>query len=158
MMIALTGFSILLIGAWIALGTPSSIAEVRFQHRLAKAVAQPTTSLNLSSLMPGDWELVCGAHCYDGPLVVSKYNRTFPAVSACQDGAWGLVFISSDGSCTSAAGDCRSSSIHIGLDRCLPRSGATVRRDSEQRSCPSFRSYDGYFGSSGRVSAWVAWL
>src|SRR4051812_38726416 len=84
--------------AWLALGAPSSVSEARFHYRLKAAAAASGSTLNLAALMPGEWELVCSVHCYDGPLRVAKYARTYPAVSACQDRAWGLVFIASDGS------------------------------------------------------------
>ncbi|MEN6620318.1 MAG: hypothetical protein ABFD50_02050, partial [Smithella sp.] len=54
--------------------------------------------LNLSKLMPGDWELVCSSHPYDGPLYIKKYKKKFKPVASAHDGSWGLIFINSDGS------------------------------------------------------------
>ena len=141
--VAVISFSLVLAGSWLALGSPSSIAEVRFHNRLADAVAMLGSSLDLAALMPGEWELVCSAHCYDGGVFLKQYDRQFPAVSACQDGAWGLLFISSNGSYASAAGDCRSSSIDVQLDRCLPRSAAVLQRHPGNTMCPSFRNNAG---------------
>jgi hypothetical protein len=81
---------VLLTIGWLGLGAPSSVAEARFHYRLAKASDGPTATLDLSALMPGGWELVCSAHCYSGPFYLKEYDRTFPPVSACQDGSWGF--------------------------------------------------------------------
>src|SRR5688572_5530211 len=100
---------VLIVAGWLALGAPFSIAELRFNHRVGEAVRNGSNSLDLGTLMPGNWELVCSSNCYDGSgPYVAEYNRRYPVVSACQDRSWGLVFIARDGSYTSAAGDCRS--------------------------------------------------
>jgi len=85
--------------------------------------------LNLSKLMPGDWELVCSSHPYDGPLYIKKYNKEFSPVAAAHDGSWGLIFINGDGSYKSAIGSCKNGfNFDIG---CIERSKAilTIKRD-----------------------------
>jgi hypothetical protein len=138
--VAVLGFVACVTTAWLAMGAPSSLAEARFYHRLANATSTSKAALDLSALMPGEWELVCSAHCYDGPLYLKKYDRKFPAVSACQDGSWGLIFISSNGSYTSAAGDCRSSSVEMNLDRCLPRGNANLQPYRDRGGCLEYRN------------------
>ena len=95
------------IGWWK--GWPSSIAEARFRSRLAEQSTQ--SSLDIAALMPGDWELVCDAHGYGGEVYVN--GKRYPPVGDMQDGAWGLLFISHDGSYTTAAGNCRTTNVNL---------------------------------------------
>lgn len=125
--------------AWGLLGMPSSLAEAIFLFRISAAAG--VRELDLAELMPGDWELVCESHGYDGPLRLDRYGRTYPPAAPPQDGVWGLVFIAADGSYESAVGSCRypGVGIHLGPGRvCVERSGATLRRQAGTGECASF--------------------
>ena len=129
---------LLLLYGWFRLGWPTSIAEARFHRHLRAAASTNSPVVNLSEQMPGEWELVCNSHCYDGDFYLAKYKRRFPAVADCHDASWGLVFINSDGSYTSATGNCRSPGVRVNLRGCVAREQATVKRQSEARLCPAF--------------------
>ncbi len=84
------------------------------------------TELDFSELKEGNWEMVCNSSGYDGELHIKKYNRTYPAVGDAQDGAWGLLFISSDGAYETVTG---SRSDGFGLDfGCMNRESAKLVR------------------------------
>jgi len=105
----LIGLAVLIAGIgivwfWNAAGRPTSRNEAVFLHRLNAEMRERPESIDLRELMPGSWQLVCDSTCYDGGVHVAKFDRTYPAVSACQDGAWGLVFIDAHGDYESAAG------------------------------------------------------
>lgn len=126
----LIGLAVLIAGIglvwfWNAAGRPTSRNEAVFLHRLnAEARHRPAT-IDLRALMPGDWQLVCDAHCYSGDLYLSRFDRSYPPVSACHDGAWGLLFIDARGDFVSAAGGADAS---ISLDGCRPRQQAVLQR------------------------------
>ena len=125
--------------AWGFLGFPTSLDEATFLHRLSSKVSAGVQKIILSELMPGDWELVCSSHSYDGPLYLKQYNKTFPTVAS-DDGGWGLIFISKDGSFSSAVGSCgRQAGTYISLEPhfCVKRSDAVLSR-SEISSCTTF--------------------
>jgi hypothetical protein len=133
--------ALILVGVgWCGFWSPPPIEEARLRQGLSAAVADHLSSIDLSALVPGEWEMVCDAHCYDGESFhVRKYDRRFPTVSACHDGSWGLVFIASDGSFTSATGDCRVAAAHIDLHGCTPRVRATLDLwPGAGQSCPSY--------------------
>jgi hypothetical protein len=129
------------LAVWLTLGMPGSYAEARFLHRLESVAAGDLRSVPLDNLMAGDWELVCDAHCYNGGIRLSRYNKSFPSIGACTEEAWGLLFISNDGSYTSAGGRCggSSTSVYIKLNGCIAKEQAVLRRTVEPfLPCPSF--------------------
>ena len=128
---------ILLALTWLWHGAPSW-SEWRFHRRLAEQMATPPASLDLVTLMSGDWELVCDAHCYSGLIHLKQYGRTYAPVSACHDSAWGLIFVSADGSHDAASGNCRPHGLTIHLDRCLTRASAKLHRLRERSGCPEY--------------------
>ena len=137
LLLGIIGLSALLLG-WRWLGYPSSLDEASFYRKLSIEVASGAQTLNLASLMPGDWELVCGANGYGGDFHLNKYKRTYSAVGDLQDGAWGMVFISADGSYTAARGNCRSAKVLLSLSGCHHRHEAVMLREGNRGKCPSF--------------------
>ena len=137
------------IGALVAAGTwalsrlPGYRAEMRFIEALRSENVRSAHELKLSELMPGDWEFVCGSNGYAGEFHVKRYNRTYPAVGALHDGAWGLVFIARDGSYTSAAGNCASPGIYLGVEGCIERTRAVLSSKSPPQQCARFAQNDG---------------
>ena len=131
------------VGVWALFRFPGYRAEMRFVEALRSEHARSAQELKLSELMPGDWELVCGSNGYGGEFHVKRYNRTYPAVGALHDGAWGLVFIARDGSYTSAAGNCASPGIYLGVEGCIERAQAVLSRKSPQQQCARFTQNDG---------------
>lgn len=125
---------------WRGLGYPSSLGEAYFYRKLSSEVEAGAQELKLAALMPGDWELVCGANGYGGDFHLKKYNRTYSAVGDLQDGAWGMIFISADGSFTAAKGSCRSAKTRLSLEGCHHRHDAVMRRQGVDAACPSFSS------------------
>ena len=125
---------------WRWLGYPSSLGEAHFYRNLSFEVKSGAKQLKLVELMPGDWELVCGAHGYGGDFHLRKYNRTYSAVGATQDGAWGMIFISADGSFTAANGGCSSAQALLSLEGCHNRHDAVMVREDNEAKCPSFSS------------------
>ena len=124
--------------AWHRLGYPDSFDEARFLHRLSVAKADDARTLDLAALMPGDWEMVCESHGYDGPRYIERYGRSYEPVGAAQDSAWGLIFIAADGSVTGAAGSCRVPGL-LPLGGCLERAQAVlVRAEGGRTDCPAF--------------------
>jgi hypothetical protein len=122
---------------WVYAGAPSSVAEAEFLHRLHRDVDRER--IDLSVLMPGHWEQVCGAHGYSGPFYLEKYNRRYPAAGASDDGAWGLVFIFSDGSFVPASGNCRLNGARLFVGGCVPRDTAAMTGKTESNGCRTFR-------------------
>jgi len=123
---------------WSFLLLPSSVAEFKFRRALLAKADSRSTQVELGSLMPGEWELVCNSHGYAGDLHLSKYNRTYPPVAPPQDGVWGLVFIASDGTYTSAVGSCRRGGAQVRVEGCVPRAQATLHLSQSQGVCPVF--------------------
>jgi hypothetical protein len=89
--------------------------------------------------MPGDWELVCESHGYDGPLYLKRYNKIFEPVAPPQDGVWGLIFISNDGSYKSAVGSCRVPGVRLYTNGCTERGQAVLLRGTSHGECPEFK-------------------
>jgi hypothetical protein len=131
--------------AWFFLGFPTSFYEALFLGKLSVSTKAGSGELKLSELMPGDWELVCESHGYDGPMYLKRYNKTFPPVAPPQDGVWGLIFIAKDGSYSSAVGSCGRIGAYVTLEPsgCVERSKATVIRAASKKSCPSFFIHHG---------------
>jgi hypothetical protein len=127
---------------WSFLGYPTSLDEAFFLHRLSSNISAGSQELRLSELMPGDWELVCESHSYDGPLYLKRYEKIYPPSAPPQDGVWGFVFISKDGSYRSTVGSCGSTGAHISLHPlgCIERQMAVLVRDGKDyRSCPVYK-------------------
>lgn len=123
---------------WHRLGYPYSLDEARFLHRLSVAKANDARTLNLAELMPGDWEMVCESHGYDGPLYLARYGKTYAPVGPPQDAAWGLIFISADGSFKAASGSCRVPGL-LPLPGCQEKPEAIlVRTERGRADCPEF--------------------
>jgi hypothetical protein len=133
LIMAAIGFSL-----WNFLLLPTSIAELNFRNALDAKVRAHSTLVDLEKLMPGNWELACESHSYDGELHLSRYNRTYPPVAPPQDGVWGLIFIANDGTYTSAVGSCRHGGALIRLNGCVPRDHATLHLAESHGSCPEF--------------------
>lgn len=127
--------------AWGHFDYPQSLAEAQFLSKLKLAASETVQQLNFTDLMPDDWELVCRSHGYDGSLYLEKYKKTFPAVGAPQDGAWGLIFIKSDGSYSPVSGSCRQGiNINFSGDTCFPRGEGILTREKTagNGNCRSF--------------------
>jgi hypothetical protein len=121
---------------WVYEGAPLTMAEATFLHRVHREVNNER--INLSLLMPGKWEQVCGAHGYSGPFYVEKYNRTYSPAGAADDGAWGLLFISSDGSFVPASGNCRLNGARLFVRGCVSRETAVMLGTTESNGCRTF--------------------
>lgn len=122
--------------AWNYAGAPTSIAEARFLNGFSKVRA--SERIDLAKLMPGDWELVCESHGYDGPMYLKKYNRTYEPVAAPDDATWGLIFISADGSYVPASGSCRLNHAKFYVNGCSPRESAKLIRKESSSGCTTF--------------------
>lgn len=126
--------------AWHTLGYPTSWGEAMFLGRLSSSAKAGSSELKLAELMPGEWELVCDSHGYDGPQYLKRYNKTFPPVAPPHDGVWGLIFIAQDGTYRSAVGSCGRNGAHLTLEPlgCVERAKATLTRTPSNISCPLF--------------------
>lgn len=128
-------------GAWGFLGYPTSIDEAIFFRRLSSAASARSSEVKLAELMPGDWELVCWSHSYDGPLHLSRYNRTYEPAAPADDGMWGLIFIAKDGSYRSAVGSCGGIGVYLNFEPkvCIERSQSVLYiGKSSKESCTTF--------------------
>lgn len=136
--LVLFGATAALFLGWHVLGYPYSLDEARFLHKASSQIAAGAKELDLAELMPGNWELVCESHGYDGPKYLERYNKVFEPASRRQDEAWGLIFISADGSYRSAAGSCSVRGLRFGSRGCLERTKAIFVRELENGGCKSF--------------------
>ncbi|MFS2033462.1 hypothetical protein ACEN8I_05490 [Polaromonas sp. CT11-55] len=123
---------------WSHFGYPQSLVEARFLFKLKSVAAGDVQEVNLTELMPGDWETVCDSHGYYGPLYLEKYNKTFPATGAMQDGAWGLIFIKTDGTYEPISSSCGQGAYVDFPAGCLSRDESVLVREmaSEPSKCP----------------------
>lgn len=137
-LLALAGLPIALFLGWRLLGYPYSLDEANFLHRASAQISSGANALNLAELMPGDWELVCESHGYEGPMYLERYDKTFEPVSRFQDAAWGLIFISADGSYRTAAGSCSPGGVRFSTNGCIERAEATFVREPEKDGCTNF--------------------
>jgi hypothetical protein len=114
--------------AWRFFGYPTSVDEAIFLYKLSSRVSAGSSGLKLEELMPGDWELVCTSHSYDGPQYLKRYNKTYPPAAPSEDGVWGFIFIAKDGSYRSAVGSCGSAGVHLDFRSrfCLTRNEANL--------------------------------
>jgi hypothetical protein len=118
---------------------PTSLDEYKFIKEVSTRLVTGTDELRLPDLMLGDWELVCESLGYDGPLYLKQYNKTYSPVAPPQDGVWGLIFISKDGSYKSASGSCRSTKALLRTNGCAKREKAILIKDKDYSSeCPIF--------------------
>lgn len=123
---------------WGLAGFPGSIFEWNFVRNATNAIeGGDAQALSLAATAPGKWETVCGAGGYGGPIYVEKYKKTYQPVGDSQDGAWGLIFINSDGTYQSAAGSCRTG-IYFAVYGCMPRSEALLSREPKRQACPVY--------------------
>lgn len=134
---------VMVVLAWDFLSLPTSLSEAQFDDRLMRHAEKRSPRVALAELMPGDWELVCDGHGYNGSFYLQQYKRTYPAVGDMQDGAWGLVFISSDGSYTKSAGNCLSSGAYVSIEGCHTRAQAVLSLQKTAGRCPSFWIHGG---------------
>lgn len=72
---------------WLRMGAPYSLDEALFLYRLSVARVDDAAQIDLGKMMPGDWEMVCESHGYDGPLYLERYGRTYQPVGPAQDSA-----------------------------------------------------------------------
>jgi len=120
---------------WDHFHLPTSVNETIFRHRLTEKASQNAPNIILSELMPGNWELICDSHGYDGPLYLKQYNKTYPPAAPPQDGVWGLIFVNKDGSYTSAIQPYGKGVVYLSLEPhgCLERTKAVLVRIPESR-------------------------
>jgi len=126
------------IGGWSMFGYATSFDEAVFLRRLSAEVSSGALEIKLLELMPGDWEVVCESHGYDGPLYLKRYNKTFDPVAPPQDAVWGLIFISKNGSFSSAVASCRTSKVKLNTNGCTERENAILIREPKQEKCAVF--------------------
>lgn len=136
------GACLLGIGVWSIFGYATSFDEAIFLRRLSSKVSSGASEIRLPELMPGDWEVVCESHGYDGPLYLKSYNKTFDPVAPPQDGVWGLIFISNDGSFSSAVASCRTSKVKLNTNGCTERENAILIREAKPEQCAVFSVKD----------------
>lgn len=134
----------MLIFIWGKFHYPYSYTEAVFLSNLKLASSGNVEKINLSEILPREWEMACESHGYDEPLYIEKYKKTFPTAGGMQDGAWGLIFIKTDGSFYSVSSTCRSGAyIYFSRARCLPREKAVLIKEKEilkGRNCQTFTS------------------
>ncbi len=99
-------------------------------------------AINLAEFMPGDWVMACESHGYDQRFVVEEFGREYPLVGSADEDAWGMVFISGDGSYVSASGTCFDSGVILRatVKRCMKREEAVFKRNkrSARTGCAVF--------------------
>jgi hypothetical protein len=132
------GACLLAIWGWSLFGYATSFDEAVFLRRLSGEVSAGSLEIKLPELMPGDWEIVCESHGYDGPIYLKRYNKTFDPVAPPQDAVWGLIFIAKDGSFSSAVASCRTSTVMLNTNGCTERENAILIREPKQEKCPVF--------------------
>jgi hypothetical protein len=123
---------------WHGSKLPLSIYEYLFLSRMAEQQPELRESLDLRTLMPGDWELACDASGYGGDFYLKDYDRKYPSVGDMQDSAWGLIFIHSSGKFSAAAGNCRSTGVLLNISGCVPRTRAVLIRRPGDSKCTEF--------------------
>lgn len=135
--------SLAMIFAWSTLGYPRSIAEARFLSKLKSILPKNVEKIELTELMPDEWEMVCASNGYDEPLYLKKYNKTFPTAGAMQDGSWGLIFIKTDGTFDLVSSSCGQGT-YIGFSGgiCLSREKSSLSREKnpEHSKCRAFET------------------
>lgn len=136
-LVIFSGFLVLLSG-WRWLEYPISADEAFFLRKLSSEVTSGAQELRLPDFMPGDWELVCESHGYDGPFYLQRYNRTFEPAAPPQDSVWGLIFISNNGSYKSVVGSCREPGVLLYMNGCIERDQAVLLLDADYGECPKF--------------------
>jgi hypothetical protein len=138
----LAAFFALCIGtlAWLNLGAPGSLAEWLFLRSVEQAAAAGTTALDLATLMPGDWEMVCDSDSGDGPKYVHRFGRTYEAAGLAQERSWGLLFIAPDGSPIPVAGSCGAQGVELSIAGCKDRAEAAVTLINRDPACAYFGS------------------
>ena len=137
---ALGGF-VCLVGLWSHADYPLSFREALFYLRVSGTVRAGAPELRLDAHFPGEWETVCGSHCYSGSIHLSQNDRTYEPVSGCSDGAWGLIFISKDGTYGSASGKCHRTGFRLLVEGCLKRQDSIIPRDHVSRwPCAQYRA------------------
>ena len=126
--------------AWSFLGYPTSLDEALFLRKLSSSISSGSQQLKLADLMPGNWELVCESHSYDGPQYLKRYEKTYPPAAPPQDRVWGLIFIAKDGSYRSAVGSCGRIGAYLSLapHGCIERSQAILTLAGNRASCATF--------------------
>ena len=134
---------VLLISALVAITVAAYIAftgraERQFHRAIESSLKSGSKTIDLSTEWPGDWELVCESHGYDGDLYLEKYKKTYPSIAPPQDGMWGLIFISADGSYSGAIGSCRTPGAQLRTNGCTPRSQAQLVLREGSQSCPEY--------------------
>lgn len=128
---------------WWASGFPRSLAEYKFTSKLKTISMSNASEISLTELMLTDWETVCESHGYDDELFLAKYNKKFPTAGQMQDGAWGLIFIKSDGTYDLVSSTCSQGNyLHFSLNRCLTREKSTMYREKtdESNNCVYFQA------------------
>ena len=136
-----SGAIVVVFAVWRRVGSPTSYEEAVFLHRLSSNITAGASELSLEELMPGEWELVCASHSYDGPLHLKRYNKTYPPAAPAQDGVWGFVFIAKDGAYRSAVRSCGSVGVHLNFDSryCIKRHEAHLFLSPSRREpCATF--------------------
>lgn len=120
----------LLLIMWCKLRYPYSYAEAIFLSNLTSISSNNIEKIDLGELMPTEWETVCESHGYDEPLYLEKYQKTFPAAGAMQDGAWGFIFIKPDGAFDRVASSC-AAGVYLEFrgNRCLSRLDAILLKE-----------------------------
>ncbi|WP_147375681.1 hypothetical protein [Noviherbaspirillum cavernae] len=132
---------LLLIAAaiWNLYELPTSIDEAIFRYQLSARAVSGSANIKLAELMPGGWELVCDSHGYDGDLYLARYRKTYPPAAPPQDGVWGLLFVSSDGSAKYAVGTCRLDGVRIDVRGCAARDASVLMlRENRGRDCREY--------------------
>ncbi len=124
--------SLILMTVWFFSGAPTSISEAIFYVRLNYLASSNAEEINLGKIMYGNWEMVCQSDGYDGPVHIEKYDRWYQPTGYPQDGYWGLIFISPDGSYTSATGN----DVSLALDGCVERSKAVLHKQGDAYVLP----------------------
>ncbi|MBI2726559.1 MAG: hypothetical protein HYX42_09960 [Polaromonas sp.] len=138
---AVTLLLIVSLSVWIYFGSPTSVSEFTFMRRVAALKSTYPKAIELREMMPGDWEMVCDSHGYDGPLYIKKYNRTYEPAAPPSDGAWGLIFIRSDGTFTEAVGSCRYPKVELDVNGCKEARSVRLFLTSQvHESCPIYRT------------------
>jgi hypothetical protein len=103
-----------------------------FVSQVQKEIQSGSKELVFSKLKDGNWEMVCNSSGYDSGFHVKKYNKTYPQVGDAKDGAWGLIFIKSDGSYETITG---SSGDGFNFDfGCMSRESAKLVRKTGHKN------------------------
>lgn len=136
----ITVFVLVIIGVGYWFAFHASASQKLFYNKLDSLIQSNAAEINLSDIMEGDWEMACRSDGYDQNIHIAKYNRTYKPVGAMDENAWGVIFISADGTYKSVTGWCSKGGVSLNLRGCMDRAKSILYKREPQQgdNCPSY--------------------